>query len=298
MTDEVTAATPADEGTDAPVEDIAEAQVTEADNEDGDEQEDDDLSDLLKEATGADDATPELSQVEYEGKTYQLPPELKDALLRQADYTKKTMEVADTRKSIEAKLAEVDQLSTASKEQIEAVVAANVAHARVEALLATPIEGLSQDQINALRLDLSDAQNAAAQHVAKAQETARKAEESRSQHFAKTVTEARTEAAKHIPNLDDAKIAAFDSLVISLGGEPGAVKSLDHPATYRVLHLAHIGQQFIERQRQAGKAKAAQSVQPATELAAKGNPTPKGLNDALSPEEWVKRRNAQVQKKG
>jgi hypothetical protein len=234
--------------------------------------------------------------VEYEGKKYQLPPELKDALLRQTDYTKKTMEVADTRKSIEATKAEVEQLAAISKDELQAVVSAQLAHARVEALLATPIDGLTQDQINALRLDLADAQSATAQHVAKAQEAQRAAGETRSQHFAKAVETARTEAAKHIPNFDDAKIAAFGSLVESLGGEPDAVKQADHPAVYRVLHLAHIGQQFIERQRQAGKAKAAQEVQPATEVGTKSSP-PRGLSDNLSPEEWTRRRNEQLRKR-
>jgi hypothetical protein len=40
-------------------------------------------------------------EAEYEGKAYKVPKELKDALLRQADYTRKTQEVAETRKQIE-----------------------------------------------------------------------------------------------------------------------------------------------------------------------------------------------------
>lgn len=44
----------------------------------------------------------DLIDTEYEGKTYKVPKEIKDALLRQSDYTKKTMEVAEQRKAIEA----------------------------------------------------------------------------------------------------------------------------------------------------------------------------------------------------
>ena len=40
--------------------------------------------------------------VEYEGKNYKVPKELKEALLRQADYTRKTQEVAESRKAVEA----------------------------------------------------------------------------------------------------------------------------------------------------------------------------------------------------
>lgn len=41
-------------------------------------------------------------EVEYEGKQYKLPKELKEALLRNADYTRKTQEVAEHRRAVEA----------------------------------------------------------------------------------------------------------------------------------------------------------------------------------------------------
>jgi hypothetical protein len=49
------------------------------------------------------DAAPaeESEDVEFEGKTYKVPAALKDALLRQSDYTRKTQEVAEVRKALE-----------------------------------------------------------------------------------------------------------------------------------------------------------------------------------------------------
>ena len=44
----------------------------------------------------------EAEEVDFEGKKYLVAKELKDALLRQSDYTRKTQEVAETRKQIEA----------------------------------------------------------------------------------------------------------------------------------------------------------------------------------------------------
>lgn len=43
----------------------------------------------------------ELEEAEYEGKKYKLPKELKAALMRQADYTKKTQEAAELRRQAE-----------------------------------------------------------------------------------------------------------------------------------------------------------------------------------------------------
>jgi hypothetical protein len=80
-----------------------------------------------QEETGEDAAGESLEveqteeEVEYEGNKYRVPKELKDALLRQADYTKKTQEVAETRRAIEAErealLANQRELAQAAERQ-------------------------------------------------------------------------------------------------------------------------------------------------------------------------------------
>ena len=55
-----------------------------------------------------DEVTDESEEVEYEGRAYKLPKELKDALLRQQDYTRKTQEVAEKRRAIEEQSASVE----------------------------------------------------------------------------------------------------------------------------------------------------------------------------------------------
>lgn len=49
------------------------------------------------------EAQPEFVEIEYEGKTYQVPPELKDAVLRQSDYTTKTQAAAERQRVLEQK---------------------------------------------------------------------------------------------------------------------------------------------------------------------------------------------------
>lgn len=58
----------------------------------------------------------ELADVEYEGKQYQVPPELREALLRQSDYTRKTMELAHSRKSVEAMQQSVQQAAQVAQQ--------------------------------------------------------------------------------------------------------------------------------------------------------------------------------------
>lgn len=75
-------------------------------NESHDDQADDE-SEVETAATA--EAESEVEEVDWEGKKYAVPKELKDALMRQQDYTRKTQEVAETRRTLEAKEAEIQQ---------------------------------------------------------------------------------------------------------------------------------------------------------------------------------------------
>ncbi len=67
---------------------------------------------------GEDDGEPE--EVEYEGKVYQLPKPLKDALMRNKDYTHKSQEVSKTRAEVEADKATFAEQKKAYEENVKA----------------------------------------------------------------------------------------------------------------------------------------------------------------------------------
>lgn len=77
-----------------------------APDEDSAEVEGGDVPVEVEPETATDDS---LVEVEFEGKTHKVPQELKDALLRQSDYTRKTQEVAEARKQLEAQQAFIQQ---------------------------------------------------------------------------------------------------------------------------------------------------------------------------------------------
>ena len=84
-----------------PVEDdTEEPEVSEADDS---EESDSEVDASAEDGEPQPEAEADSEEVEYEGKAYKLPKELKDALLRQQDYTRKTQDVAATRKSLEEK---------------------------------------------------------------------------------------------------------------------------------------------------------------------------------------------------
>ena len=66
------------------------------------------------EELAAEDSEEAFVDVEYDGVTYAVPENLKDALLRQSDYTQKTQTLADMRREVE--LGQ-DQVRLAQEEQ-------------------------------------------------------------------------------------------------------------------------------------------------------------------------------------
>lgn len=89
--------------------------------------EDEELSAEAQETEEPADEQPEessepdddLVDAEYEGKAYKVPKELKEALLRQADYTRKTQEVAEVKKAVEQRAQLVQAQEAAISQNFE-----------------------------------------------------------------------------------------------------------------------------------------------------------------------------------
>lgn len=87
-----------DDSTAEPVEELEDEESTEevAQSDETEEQSEDESED-------------DGEEVEFEGKAYKVPKELKEALLRQADYTRKTQEVAEQRRAVEERAQVLEQ---------------------------------------------------------------------------------------------------------------------------------------------------------------------------------------------
>ena len=75
---------------------------------------DDQPSDELADGEQSDEPAPvdeDAEEAEYDGKKFTGPKGIKEAILRQADYTRKTQEVAEQRKQVEAQAAQVQQFA-------------------------------------------------------------------------------------------------------------------------------------------------------------------------------------------
>lgn len=263
------AANPADAPVDAPAThaDIVDLDATQEANTPAVGSEEPSLDDLMNEALGSQEANPEeeFAEVEYEGEKFKVPPKLKDALLRQADYTKKTMDLAETRKTIEAELAELESARRVSTAKVNAMTQAQVLDIQIQRLEATPIDGLSQEQINSLRMDLRDLydqKNQVGYDIQQLVESERQAE---SAEAGKLRQEALQEASKLVPNWSDTRRTELETLAKELGA-PLDPDDITEPWAYKVLHFADIGKKFIERQKKAGQMRQAQAGIPTQSL--------------------------------
>lgn len=225
-------------------------------------------------------------EVEYEGKTYKLPEELKDALLRQSDYTKKTMSLAEERKGLESAKAHLEEIGSYSQESRKSFVQAAALRMQLDALLNTPIDGLPQDRLTGLRLDVADMERQIEALEATGKQAVDKERAARSQQFAKDRAAVVTEAAKIIPNFNDQRRTELESVAVSLGASPDFVQQITDPLVYKTLHFADIGMKFVDRQRKAKTVADAQQAQPAEQVGGKAR---SAKNPAqMSPAEMAK----------
>ena len=99
----------------------------------------------------ADEPTEELVQVEFEGKQYELPPELQKALLRQSDYSRKMNEVTSQEKAYTERLKAVETITEGAEKYAEALASVRMVEAQLK-----QYEAINWDQV-----EQADPQNAA-----------------------------------------------------------------------------------------------------------------------------------------
>lgn len=250
------------------------------------------------EETEEESGEPETAEVELNGEKYKVPAALKDAFLMQADYTRKTQEVAETRKIAEAKLAEAESVFNVSNEVLEA-----------RAALLNVSNGLNQFQnVDWAKLETEDPIGAMSawrqyQQLEKARgeitgflneeqsKRAATAEQETANRLRETAEFARTKIPGWSPEVD-AKVTAFAEA--ELGFTRDTLKSAYSPSVYKALHLAWLGHQSLQKQNAQPKAPAA-PTKPLGKVTPRANPVA-GLDDRLSMDEWIKQRNEKARR--
>lgn len=249
----------------------------------------------LEEDTGEED---DGEEVDYEGKQYKVPKELKDALLRQADYTRKTQEVAQQRQAVEVQKAQAEQaIQMVSQFQKEYAQLSQV-DSQLErlsgldwnaAINENPVEAMKlQARFNELRMQRE-------QLAGNINQIQQQTEQQRQAEIARQLQEGEAMLSRDIPNWNGDTKKAIVETASKFGFQPHELQGITDPRMVKVLHAAMMHQKSLDQLKKPTP-KAA-PIQP-TKTVKSAKPAPRGLSDDLPTDEWMKRREAELRKQG
>lgn len=223
-------------------------------------------------------AEEELYELEHEGKKARVPKEFKDAFLRQDDYTKKTMSVAEEKRQL-AEERQVFQLNA----QIEGAIAEQMTDLRslvstskqYEAAIQQAISNGDAGQIATLNAQYSMLQRQIEEKAGEVR--TKKNEQAQLLQYEKQQrrVKADEEAGKRIPNFSIETKKELVASARSLGFQDYEIAEVDDPRVYQALWKAA---QWDKLQSKSAEVKKQVAVAPKA-LSAKGS-TPQSAKSA------------------
>ena len=245
--------------------------------------------------------------IELDGKTYRVPKELKDGFLRQADYSRKTQELADQRRAVESDQARVKQMDTWAREHavdlgnLVAIDNRLAAYQNVNWQAENARDPVATQAAWIEFQQLRDARNGVVGSLQ--QRDAQRTQQQRAEH-AKQLEAAHAQLARDIPGWNEQKMADLGRYGIDkFGLKADEVDNLSDARLVRILHKAFLWDQHETKQRAAARqATASPPAQPVTVIGARKAPVAIAASnpqsDRLSIDEWAKRRNAELARAG
>lgn len=259
--------------------------------------------------TGGDDARPEeidcapeadgpsgepdTFELELDGETHTLPIALKGAFLRQADYTRKTQELAQHRRGLEAERAAVAQQAQAAAGAMSdrAHLAALDQHlTRLGGIDWRALAQQNPQRAQALWARFQQTQGlrrrygqAVAHHETHGRLNA-------DREAAQAMAETGRVLAREIPGWSPELAAKLSDYAVSQGVTLEELKAASDPRIWKVLHKA-----FQAEHAAGGEGAKATEVRPAVTVAG-ATSGGGGVRDELATKEWMRRRNDQLRK--
>lgn len=281
---------------------------------------------VADEANAQGDNTPELDddgnpieaaaeddteEIEHEGEKYRVPKALKESFLRQADYTRKTQEVAETRRALEARASEVAQQAEVQRATYEDRVRLTVFDQQLEQLDGIDW-GARAREVGAEQAlaEMSSVNQIKAQRDALAGSiTAKEAEFVRSseQATANALREANEVLSREVQGFGPDLVKQVAQTAETFGFTAQELREsfvgVDGKADTRVFKaFAQLATALAENERlkttqnKANTAQKVAAVKPATTVRPNAGQFKAGLDDSLPPDEWTRRRNAMLEK--
>lgn len=259
----------------------------------------DEIDQSTDDEVGDDQAEDDDSEeVEHDGQKFRVPKAIKPLLMMQADYTRKTQEVAELRKAVEAQRAAGANLDGELVQHQAKIVSLDERLVEYQSVNWAELE--QQDPATAAQLwrQYSQLKDTRQQALGELQHKAQQRSLEQQRIVAKQIEEGQAVLARDIKDWSPETAGKLtDFAVRDFGFSPQEIGSITDPRMIKVLHRAHQAEQLLKKQAATTKATTAQAVSPTPKVIGQ-SAAPRGLDDKLSADEWVKRRNEQLRKRG
>jgi hypothetical protein len=222
---------------------------------------------------------------------------LRLAAMRQADYTRKTQELAEARKAFEAErqsMSQADEREWTARADIAAIDRQLAQFAKVDWNQWNDSDPFEAQKAFMQFSQLKDARTNAHSFL---EQVRTEREANQQQETAKRIAEGAAELARDIPGWSpdlSAKLQDYGAKAFNLSKDD--FDKITDPRAVKLLYWAHKGHQAEEAAKKAKTLEKQQEVTPAAKTG-RGSTPPTGLDDRLSQEEWLRRRNADLRKK-
>jgi len=249
------------------------------------------------EETDGEPAAPEFVSIEYDGQEFEVPPVLKDAFMRQSDYTQKTQTVAEQRKSLEAQAAALTQQQELQQQTFEDVAHVKAIDQQIEQYNALNWPELYQQDVGqAATLDHQkrELENQRQQTINRLNQNQAKALENQRVEHARMREEGQKVLSKEIDNWTPELAQTIAAYGVSQGLNEQAVASIIDPVHVKLIDKARRYDELVAKQ----KAAAPKAEPPKSAVKVKGKRAAVTKDpDKMSTEEWLKMRNSQIEKR-
>jgi len=226
-------------------------------------------------------------EVEYEGKKYALPPELKDAILRQADYTRKTQELAQTRQQAEQTFAQQQARIEAERANIQAVARLTALDERLQQYAGVDWDSLSQSNGELAQREFMKYQqlkDSRTQFVAQIQQHEGHRAMQEQQETARQLQEANEALSREIKGWSPDYAQSLREVAKSLGAKEEQLNGIREPWIVKALHAQKV---LAEMTKKAGAAAPAVAAKPVRTISG-GNAKATVDPDKMSIEDWMR----------
>jgi hypothetical protein len=241
-----------------------------------------DVDDDETEAT-TEDVDQEDEEVEFEGKAYKVPKEIKEALLRQADYTQKTQDLAEQRRTVQAREQSLEQTRVAMLQQFDKAVELREITNRLSQFEKIDWQGLAaSDPTQATQLSIAyqQLQREAQMKQGELQRVGSQVQQLTQEQREQKLVEGQKYLQQHIPGFSEKVAVEIATTAQKVYGiTPAELKAIseDNPEP-RFVHILHDAMKW--RQLQADKPKALQKVAQAPKVVKPQAAQPKKTNQA------------------